>query len=94
MSAHILNNSIEKINGAVRVLFSPHDRGTVNVLRAILVLSSAHDCAHASDSENLNTGCTLCEQQRELRLKCSDMVKGGGKKLCEYMFRVVKTVPS
>jgi hypothetical protein len=31
-------------------------------------------------SWHLNTGQILCEQQRELRLKCSEIEKGGGKK--------------
>jgi hypothetical protein len=86
MSAHILNNSIEKINGIVRVRFSSHDRRTVNVLCAILVLARAHDCAHASLQKNLNTGWTLCEQQRELRPKFSDMVKGGGENFASRCF--------
>jgi D-alanyl-D-alanine carboxypeptidase len=67
MSAHILNKSAEKINRATRVRFSPQDTRTVHVLCKILVLSSAHDTAHVSVSEYLNTGWTLCEQQRELR---------------------------
>jgi hypothetical protein len=60
-----------------RVRFSLHDSGTIKVVRTIIVLSSAHDCAHASVSEHLNTGWTLCEQQMELRSKCSEMEKGG-----------------
>jgi hypothetical protein len=50
MSAHILNIFVEKINRARRDRFSPRDSGTVKVLRTILVLSSTHDCAHASVS--------------------------------------------
>jgi hypothetical protein len=37
--------------------------------------------AHASVSGHLNTGRTLCEQQRECRWKCSEMQTGGGKNL-------------
>jgi hypothetical protein len=70
---------IEQINRARGVRISPHDSGTVNVLRTILVLSSSHDCAHASVSGHLNTGWTLREHQRELRSKCSEMEKGGEK---------------
>jgi hypothetical protein len=69
MSAHILNIFIETINRPRRVRLSPHDSGTVNVLRTILVLSSAHDCAHASVSGHLNAGWILWDQQRELRSK-------------------------
>jgi hypothetical protein len=70
MSAHTLNILIEKINRAIGVLFSS---------RTTLVISSAHDCAHASVSARFirNTGWTLLEQQTELRLKCSEMEKDG-----------------
>jgi hypothetical protein len=76
MNAHILNIFIEKINRGRRVRFSPHDSRTVRVLRMILVLLSAHNCVHASVARHLNTGCTLCKQQRELRSKCSEIEKG------------------
>jgi hypothetical protein len=62
MSAHILNTFIEKHNGARGVRFSPHVSGTVKVLHKILVLSSAHDCAHASVLGHLNTERTLGKQ--------------------------------
>jgi hypothetical protein len=45
----------------------------------------------ATLSRYMNTGWTLCEQQRELRQKCSEMVKVGKKK-SEWLFRVVTTV--
>jgi hypothetical protein len=67
MSAHILNIFIEKINRARKIRFLPHDSGTVRVLRTILVLSSAHDCADASDLLHSNTDWTLCVEQREFR---------------------------
>jgi hypothetical protein len=76
MGEHVLNIFSEKISRARRLLFSSHDSGTVGVLRTMLVLACAHDRAHASVSEHLNTGWTLCEQQRELRSKCSEMEKG------------------
>jgi hypothetical protein len=77
MFAHILNIFIEKINGARRVWFSPHDSRTVKVIRSVLILSSTHECANATVSGHLNTGWILCEQQRELRSKCSKMEKVG-----------------
>jgi hypothetical protein len=77
MSAHILSIFIEKINRARRVWFSPHESGTAKVLHTILGLSSTHESAHASVSGHVNTRWTLCEQQRELRSKCSEMEKGG-----------------
>jgi hypothetical protein len=46
MSAHNSNTFIEKINRTRRIGVSPYDSGTVKVLRAILILSSVHDCAH------------------------------------------------
>jgi hypothetical protein len=80
MSEHILNIFIEKINSFRRVRFSPHDSGTVKVLRTILALSIEHECAHAPVSGHTNAGWTLCEQQRQLRSKCSEMERGGGQK--------------
>jgi hypothetical protein len=44
---------------------------------------TAHEFAHASISGHLNTRCTMGEQQRELRSKCSKMEKGGGGDLSE-----------
>lgn len=76
MSEHIF---IEKTNRARIVRDSPHDRGTLNILPTIIVLSSAHDFAHASISGHLNIRWTFCEQQRELKLKYSELGKGGGK---------------
>jgi hypothetical protein len=76
---------------ARRLGFSTHDSGTVKVLRKIPALSSAHgcvhECAHATVSGHLNTGWTLCEQQRELRSKSGETEKGGEKKLpvCCFM---------
>jgi hypothetical protein len=45
MSGYILNIFIEAINRTRRVRLALHDSGTVKVLRTILVLSNAHDCA-------------------------------------------------
>jgi hypothetical protein len=73
MNAHILNISIEEISRTGRLWFSPHDSGNIKVFRTILVLPGAHQCAHASVSKHLNTGCTFCEQQREPMSKCSEM---------------------
>jgi disulfide bond formation protein DsbB len=73
---------IESINGARRVRFSPHDSGTVKVIGSILVLSSAHDCAHASVSGHLNTGWTLCEQRAELSRSAMKWRKVGEKTFC------------
>jgi hypothetical protein len=92
MSAHILATFIQKTNKARRVRFLPLDSGTVEVLSTILVLSSIHERAHASVSGNLNMGWTFCEQQRELRSKCSAMENGLGGKLSEYLFHVMKSV--
>jgi hypothetical protein len=75
MGAHNLNIFIQKLNRARKARFSPHDSGTVAVLRKILVLPSAHECAHASVSGHLDTGWTMCEQQRELRSKCNEIEK-------------------
>jgi hypothetical protein len=69
MSAHILNIIIEKINKTRRVRFHHMIAELSRVLRT-------HECAHASVSGNLNTGWTLCEQQRELRSKCNETEKG------------------
>jgi hypothetical protein len=77
--AHTLNIFSEKIGRAGRLAFSSHGSVTVGVLRTVRVLSSARDYAHASVSGHWSTGWTLCEQQRELRLKRSEMEKGGEK---------------
>jgi hypothetical protein len=82
MSAHILNIFNEKINRARRVRFSPHDSGTVNVLRTTRIVNSVEGITPqmwGTLSGHLNTGWTLCEQERELRSKCSEMETGGGK---------------
>jgi hypothetical protein len=79
ISSHIFNIFTEKISRVRRVLFSSHDSGTAKVLRTIFVLSSVHECAHASVSEHLNAGLTLYEQQREFMSKCSEV----GKELSE-----------
>jgi hypothetical protein len=72
------------------VLFSPHDSVAVKVLSMILVMSSSYDCVHKcgheSVSEPLNTGWTLCEQQRELKSKCSEWKKGGGRNFLSRCF--------
>jgi hypothetical protein len=62
------------------VWFAPHDSGIVEVLHTILVLSSAHNCAHASVSGHLNIGWTSCVEQRSSgRSERSEMEKGGEK---------------
>jgi hypothetical protein len=49
ISAHSLNIFVDNVNRGRRLQFSPHDNGTVKVLRnvTILVLSSADDYARA-----------------------------------------------
>jgi hypothetical protein len=54
MSAHNSNIFIEEINRARIVRFSEHVNIDIKVLRAILILSGANDCAHVSVSEHLN----------------------------------------
>jgi hypothetical protein len=79
MCAHILNISIAK-KTARRIRLSPHDSGTVKASRTILVPLSSFT-AHTSVSAHLNAHMhtfTHCEQQRELRWKCSEMEKYGG----------------
>jgi hypothetical protein len=80
MSAYNLNIFVENINRSTRIQFSTHESGIFEIVPTILVAprahDSAHECAHASVSGNLNTGLTLCERQRELRSKCSQMEKG------------------
>jgi hypothetical protein len=78
MNAHILNFLVHKINRVRWVRFSPLDSGNIKVLRTIFVVWSAYDCAHASVSGHMNTGQTLCKQQRELKSKCREMEEGGG----------------
>jgi hypothetical protein len=55
MSTQILTFFIEKISRTIRVRFSSREKGTVKVLRRILFLSRAHECAHASVTGNLDT---------------------------------------
>lgn len=72
MSTHTLNIFIEKMNNEKSTGFIAWQRNC-QILRTILVLSRAHECAHASASRHLN----MSKQQGELRSKCSEMEKGG-----------------
>jgi hypothetical protein len=98
MSVYNLNIFTEKQNRAGRLRVSAHDSGTVEVLRKMLVLSTAHECAHASVSGHLNTGWIFCEQQRELMSRCSEIEKyvwkGEEEGVHEQLFHVVKLVLS
>jgi hypothetical protein len=77
MNEHILNIFTEKVSRVKTVRFSEYDSGIVNVLYTIFVLSSVHECAHASVLGHMNARWTLYGQQSELMLKCSEMERGG-----------------
>jgi hypothetical protein len=78
------------MNTAKTVWFSSHDDENVKGLRTMLVLSSAHDCAHAQVSGHVNTGWTLCEQNERLRSKLSETENRGAKVFLSSCFMLSK----
>jgi hypothetical protein len=93
MSLHILNIFIEKVNRTRRVRFSPHDRGTVEVLRTVRYLfCRAHMTVRMRQFQGIRIPDGHCASNKGSSGRNAMKWRKVGKKLSELLFYVVKTV--